>query len=159
LMRLNSRPVHSLADVQYTLHKAPPLGSIPVVWARAGTEHQGELKLGDGWKKTNITWRPSLMDLLPSLPLFGADLTAQEKKTLGLTAERLAFRQEAPLPPSGKALGIREGDIIVGIDGLKLDLSAEQFLAYVRRNYLLGERVTLNIMRDGKALDLPGKLP
>ena len=99
------------------------------------------------------------MDLLPSLPLFGTDLTAADKKSHGLAPQRLAFRQESPLPPSGKALGVQEGDIIVGIDGLTLDLSAEQFLAYVRRNYLLGDRVTLNVVRDGKTLDVPCKLP
>jgi S1-C subfamily serine protease len=159
LVRLNTRPVHSFADAQHALHGAPARGAVPVTWSRDGAEHKGELELADGWKKTNITWRPSLMDLLPSLPLFGSDLSAADKKSLGLAPGRLAFRQESPLPPSGKALGVREGDIIVGIDGLALDLSAEQFLAYVRRNYLLGDRVTLNVVRGGKTLDLPCKLP
>lgn len=159
LVRLNSRPVHSFADAQHALHLAPARGAVPVAWSRDGAEHKGELQLADGWKKTNITWRPSLMDLLPSLPLFGTDLTAADKKSLGLAPGRLAFRQESPLPPSGKALGVREGDIIVGIDSLALELTAEQFLAYVRRNYLLGDRVTLNVVRGGKTLDLPCKLP
>jgi hypothetical protein len=37
-------------------------------------------------------------------------------------------------------------------------MSMEQFLGHVRRSYLVGDRVTLNIIRDGKRLDLPMKL-
>ncbi len=159
LTRLNGNPIHSFADVQYALHKAPWQGAMAVAWRRDGAQHQGELRLADGWKKTNLTWRPSLMDLLPSLPLFGTDLSPAEKTALGLAPTRLAFRQDPPLPPSGKALGVREGDIILGVDGRPLDMTVEEFLGYVRRNYLKDERVTLNVIRDRKRLDLPIKLP
>lgn len=159
LVSLDNRSVRSFADAQYALHKAPARGSIKISWLRDGQRHDGELQLADGWKKTNITWRPSLMDLLPSLPLFGTDLTAQEKKALGLTASRLAFKQDAPVPPSAKKLGVQEGDVILGINGLQLEMTTEQFLAYVRRNYLQGERVTLNLVRGDKRMDVPIKLP
>ena len=159
LVSIDNRSVRSFADAQYALHKAPVRGSIPISWLRDGQRHDGELKLADGWKKTNITWRPSLMDLLPSLPLFGTDLTAKEKQALGLTASRLAFRQDAPVPPSAKKLGVQEGDVILGINGLQLDMTTEQFLAYVRRNHLQGERVILNLVRGEKRMDVPIKLP
>jgi hypothetical protein len=159
ILRLNQRPVHSFADASYALHKAPWKGTIPIVWSRAGENHEGELALGAGWKKTNLTWRPSLMDLLPSLALFGTDLSAKEKRALGLTPTQLAFRQDAPVPPSVKKLGVQEGDVILGIDGLTLELTVDHFLGYVRRNYLQGDRVTLNVVRGQKRLDLPIKLP
>ncbi len=159
IVKLNGNPVHSFADAQYALHKAPVKGSIPITWTRGGSEKSADLELIADWKKTNITWRPSLMDLLPSLPLFGADLTAKEKAAAGLSATRLAFRQEAPIPPSVKKLGVQAGDVIVGIDGQALDMTMEAFLGHVRRNYLQGDRVTLNLMRDGKKMDLQIKLP
>ena len=46
------------------------------------------LELPDGWRKTNLTWRPSLLDVLPSLTVYGEDLSAEEKKALGLSAKR-----------------------------------------------------------------------
>lgn len=159
IVGLDNRTVRSFADAQYALHKAPARGAIKVAWQRDGKQHQGDLQLADGWKKTNLTWRPSLMDLLPSLPLFGTDLTAQEKQALGLPATRLAFRQDAPVPPSAKKLGVLEGDVILGINGLSLEMNVEQFLAFVRRNYLQGERVTLNLVRGGKRMEAPIKLP
>jgi membrane-associated protease RseP (regulator of RpoE activity) len=159
LAGVDGRPIHSFADMQYALHKAPARGAVSIAWQRGGQMQQAKLELADGWKKTNITWRPSLMDLLPSLPLYGADLSAAEKKELGLTPARLAFRQEAPVPPSAKKLGVVENDVILGIDGLSLDMTVDQFLAHVRRNFLQGDRVTLNLVRGGKRLDVPIKLP
>ena len=45
-------------------------------------------------------------------------------------------------------------DIIIGVDNKVLEMSMDQFLGYVRQNYLIGEPITLNIVRDGKRLDL-----
>jgi serine protease Do len=155
LVQLLGLPVNSFADAQYALHKAPAKGAIPVIWQRGGQQHQAELTVADGWKKTNITWRPSLMDLLPSLPLFGTDLTAAEKQKLGLPKEHLAFRQDAPVPLSMEKLGVRENDVIIGIDDLKLEMSADQFLGYIRQSHLIGDRITLNLLRGGKRMNVP----
>jgi hypothetical protein len=34
-------------------------------------------------------------------------------------------------------------------------MTLAQFLAHVRRNYLVGDRVTINALRDGKRVGLP----
>ena len=94
LRRLNGLPVASFADVQYALHRAPSKGSVAVSWWRGGVEKSATLELAEGWRRTNSTWRPSLLDILPSLPLYGTELTAAEKKALGLPPKRLAFRQQ-----------------------------------------------------------------
>lgn len=158
LESLNRVHVHSFADAQYALHRAPVKGEIAVSWSRAGELHRGTLPLAEGWRRTNITWRPSLLDVLPSLRVYGSDLTAKEKKALGLTEKRLAFRQEKPVHSEALAVGIREDDIILGIDNQQLEMTMEDFLGYVRRNYLVGDRVSLNIVRDGKRVDLAMKL-
>ena len=36
-----------------------------------------------------------------------------------------------------------------------IKMTARQFLAYVRLNYKVGDRVTYNILREGKRLDVP----
>lgn len=99
-----------------------------------------------------------MLDLLPSLTVFGYDMTAKEKQELGLRVQQLAFRQVAPVHSDAQAIGVRAGDVILGVDNLKMDMTVEQFLGYVRQNYLLGDRLTLNIIRDGKRLDLRTKL-
>jgi hypothetical protein len=158
LKTLNKYPVHSFADAQYGLHKAPRAGRIAVAWERDGKDWNRTLSLANGWRRTNITWRPSLLDLLPSLTVYGSDLTAREKKSLGLDEKRLAFRQEEPVHSAAKAMGVQTDDIIIGIDNRVMEMSMAQFLGHVRQNFLIGETLTLNILRAGKRLDLKVKL-
>jgi serine protease Do len=154
LTMLNGYSVHSFGDAQYALHKAPARGAIAVNWLRADKHMNGTLSLTEGWRKTNVTWRPSLMYLLPSLPLYGKDLTMQEKKQLGLGEKALAIRQGKSVHPDALAFGLRAGDIIVGLNDERPEMSIREFLAHVRQNYLVGDVVTFRVIRDGKHVDL-----
>lgn len=152
---VDGRPIHSFADFQYALHKSPWAGSLTVAHERDGQVRQAKMDLPKDWKRTNITWRPSLLDLLPSLTVYGDDLTAAEKKAAGLSEKRLAFRQDKQVHSEAKAMGVESGDIIVGVNGLSLELTVDEFLAYMRRNFLVGDRVVLNVLRSGRSVDLP----
>ena len=158
LQTLNKIPVHSFADASYGLHKAPFKGQIAVTWQARWQEAGRRLHAGRGMARTNITWRPSLMDLLPTLPVSGSDLTPKEKKALGLDGKRMALRQETPIHAAAYFMGVREGDIILGVDDKLLEMPAEQFPGYVRQNYLIGEALTINLLRNGKRLNLTVKL-
>lgn len=154
LVQLNGYSIASFADASYALHKAPKQGSIPVIWKRGERQFSATLKLPPGWRKTNITWRPSLLDILPSLPVVGDDLTPEEKKALGLPAQQAALRQQERVHESLERIGLRGGDILIGIDGQTFQGPGELLLAYVRRNYLVGDTITLNILRNGQRLHL-----
>jgi hypothetical protein len=54
-----------------------------------------------------------------------------------------------------KAAGVRAGDILVGIDKELVGLDREGFCEFVFREYLVGDRVQLIVLRDGKRLALP----
>ncbi len=155
VQQLNGISVASFADAQYALHRGPWKGSVPITWERDGKAMSGQLQLAEGWKKTNPTWRPSMLDLLPSLPFSGRDLSAAEKKAQGLPDRRLAFVQQAPVHAELQAAGVRENDVIVGLDEQALEMTMEQFLGHVRRNYLVGDRVKLDILRGGKRVEVP----
>jgi hypothetical protein len=156
LQRLNGVPTHSFGDAQFALDRAPKDGSIDVAWRRGEQLLETQLALPEGWRKGDITWRPSMQRLVPAARLYGIDLTAEEKKSLGLTAAQLAFRQKEGVPAQARAAGIQPGDIILGVDDKQLDgMDVIDFLRYMRRNYLMGDRVTVNLLRDGKHLDLP----
>ena len=81
----------------------------------------GHLELAEGWRKTNITWRPSLLDILPSAPFAGDDLTADDRRRLGLSAARAAFQIGENVHPSLAKAGFRTGDVVVGFNGVALD--------------------------------------
>jgi hypothetical protein len=153
--RLNSVPIHSLADAQFALDRAPRTGPIEIVWQRGDQELKDYLALPEGWRKSDISWRPSMQHQVPAARVYGADLTPEEKKALGLSAKQLAFRQRESLSAQAEAAGIRAGDIILGVDDKTLETDAFGFLHYIRRNYLIGDRVTVNLLRDGQRLNLP----
>jgi serine protease Do len=153
---INGISVNSIADARYALHRAPLSGASPISWQQNTRKLTAELQLQPGWRKTNPTWRPSMLDILPATSMFGEDLAAQEKRALGLTEKRLAFRQEDTIRDDLKKLGIQGGDIIIGINNEVLELTMIEFLGHIRRNFILGERITLNVIRNGQRVDLPG---
>jgi predicted metalloprotease with PDZ domain len=153
--QLGKVPIHSFGDATYALDRAPVSGTLSVSWLRDKEPITETLELPKGWRKTDIRWRPSLRRLVPSLPLYGDDLTPAERKKLGLTDKQLAFRQNARLQTRAKDAGFRVGDIIVSVDDRKLDLTVDDFLRYIRKEYLVGERIQLTVLRDGKRLKLP----
>ncbi len=158
LTALAGRPVASFADASYALHRSPAKGTIPVAWERGGRKHSAALELAAGWRKTNITWRPSLLDILPAVPFSGDDLTVAEKKQLGLAPDRAAMRQDKFVHSTLRAIGLRQGDVVVGFDGQAVSGAMDDLLGHVRRNYLVGDKVTVNVLRDGKPVALVLKL-
>jgi predicted metalloprotease with PDZ domain len=159
LRSINGVPVSSFADIQYALQRAPAAGRIAVAWERDGKPQTADLELGAGWRKTDISWRESMWGLEPPAAVHGRDLSADEKKRLGLSEKALAFRQANFMPRAAETAGIRSGDIIVGIDDKPLDMTMQQFNAYVRLNYKVGDKVTYNVIRDGRRMTVTMTLP
>jgi serine protease Do len=155
LLTIDDRPIASFADVQYALHRAPACGTLTITWQHGQETHQHQLPLAEGWRKTDISWRWSLRGVDPQPWVHGDDLSAEEKRALGLRAKRLAFRQGPFVSEPARRAGIRQNDIILGVDGKVLDMTQRQFHAYVRLNYRVGDRVVYNILRRGQRLDLP----
>jgi S1-C subfamily serine protease len=152
--RLGGVPIHSFGDAQFALDLATKVTAIEIAWQRGGQDQTGKLALPRGWRKTDMSWRASLRNLMPSARLYGFDLTPAEKKALGLAPQQLAFRQQDFVPNQARVAGVRAGDIIVGLDGLRLEMTADRFQRYVQGHYLIGDRVTVNILREGKRMDL-----
>lgn len=159
LRTVGGRPIASIADLQYALHRAPARGSIPVTWERAGKAHAGRLDLAEGWRKTDVSWRWSLRSLQPDPCVHGDDLTADERKLLRLKPGQLALRQGPFVTQAARHAGLQTGDVIVGIDGRQLEMTGRQFGTYVRLTYRPGDRVVLTVLRGGQRLNLLLTLP
>ncbi len=155
---LNNVPIHSIGDVQFALDRARKKEKVDISWVRNGKPMKGKLVLPKDWEKYDISWRPSLRILIPSLHVAGADLSAKEKKMLGLKPNQLAFRQGKTVHPHAKKAGIRSGDVVVGVDGKKYEMDVTSFLEHFRRFHLVGDRVVINVIRNGKRVDVPMKL-
>jgi predicted metalloprotease with PDZ domain len=148
-------PITSFADAQHALDRAPNKGQLAITWTRDHNEMTGTIDLVQGWKKSDITWRPSMRRLIPTVPFSGTDLKTSEKKALGLDEKRLAYRQGTRLFTRAREAGIQTGDVILGIEGKALHMTSDDFHEYVRREYLVGDRITWTILRNGKTMNVP----
>jgi serine protease Do len=154
LRTLNEVPIHSYGDAQFALDRAPKSGSTAISWQRGDDTISQRIELPEAWRRSDISWRSSVLYLAPFVRLYGFDLTDEEKKALGLSPKRLAFRHEERIHDQAKAAGIQPGDIILGVDDLELELRAFDLSAYVRCNYVKGEVLTVNVIRKGEPLRL-----
>ena len=73
----------------------------------------------------------------------------------GITRMGAKVEQVEPGTPAAQS-GIREGDVIVGIDG-KVVGSAESLTGFVRE-YRSGDRITLTVIRGGEELEVSATL-
>jgi hypothetical protein len=152
LTRLGIVPIHSFGDAQFALDIAPNASTLAVAWRRGEALHEKTIALPEGWRRSDISWRPSVQRLVPSLRLYGTDLTAEERKAQGLSPKQLAFRQQDGLPKQARDAGIQAGDIILGLDSRVTEMDLNELIHHLRRNYLVGEEVPVNLLRDGKRL-------
>ncbi|MBW7474624.1 trypsin-like peptidase domain-containing protein [Paenibacillus oenotherae] len=89
-------------------------------------------------------------------PFIGAqlqDVTDEMVKQLGLPAKGGAIVQGVVLKSPAYLADLRQFDVIVGIDGTKYADSAK--LTAQIQTKKVGDKVVLNIYRNGKAMDLP----
>jgi serine protease Do len=155
---LGDTAIHSPADARFALDKAPKSGSIEITWQRGDETSQKRLALPKGWRKTDLSWRRSMQWAVPSARVVGRNLNPEERQTRGLSAGQLAFWQLYPVSTAAAAAGVREKDIILGFDGKLLEMTSYKFLSYVRRNYVVGDKVTIDVLRGDKRLSLPMQL-
>ncbi len=155
IQAIGGHSVRSIADAQFALDKSPQQGPVPIVWRRGDQELSAQLDLPSGWKRSDISWRPSLQRYVGLPRLYGTDLTAEERQELGLTPTQLAFRHREKIHRQAQPAGVKPGDIILGFNDEQVDMGAYEFEIYVRRRFVAGDRVTINLIRDGKRLNLP----
>ena len=51
-------------------------------------------------------------------------------------------------------VGVDADIMVIGVDGKELEMTGRQFGVYVKLNYKVGDRVTYNLLRDGKRVDV-----
>jgi serine protease Do len=156
---VNGLRAASFADVQYALHCAGASRGIHLVWDRDGRKHEGTLQPQPGWRVTDLSWRASTKKLGPAPSIHGDDLSAEEKQSLGLAGKQLAMVLGPFQPQLARQAGLQQGDIIVGADDKKLEMTAGQFDVYIRLNYQPGQKITYNLLRGGRPARITLTLP
>lgn len=158
---VNGQPITSIADVQWVLHHLPNTETkVEVRGSRTGPH---TLKLPAGWKETDVSWRGSLWSVQPRLRVWTPELTPGERRKHGIPQDQSAYlvkwiNTDSPGGRSARDSGLKQGDIIIAVDGKALRMTPPQFNAYIKLNYKVGEQLPLTVLRDGRKQQLAIKL-
>ena len=163
---LDGQPVLSQADIQWVFHNAGDTAEIPVVLSRVPSPSgRGEggieavLRLSGSWKIRDSAWRPSLWSLHPQENFWAPELSEEEKRQETVMRGRLALRVKwIPKESSANAAGLKEGDLIVSVDGSTKAKTARELAYYVRFEKKVGDILELRVRRGGHDLTLKQKL-
>jgi serine protease Do len=153
---LAGQPLLSIADVQWVLQNAPATGTLPAQIQREGQTLDLTLRLREGWRRGNISWRVTTWDLR-RMGLGGMkldDLTDDQRKEAKLPADTMALKVghvgEFGAHSVAKKAGIQRGDVIVEFDGQSRRLSESDLLAYTLQRKRPGDEVTVNVLRNNE---------
>lgn len=164
LLQLDGQPIISLADVQWVLHNAEESDSLSAEVRRGTGRVSLEIELREGWRqKSDISWRVSSWPLrrMGTGGLKFTSATPKQRREAGVGAGEMALVVEHVgqygAHAAGKRAGFEKGDVVVSFDGKTNDMSTSQLLVYAFRNTKVGERIAVEIVRDGnrQTLSLP----
>ena len=160
ILTLGGQPIISTADVQWVLHHAEDDQTLRAEIDRGGERLALRMALAPGWRrKGDYSWRSISWSLRHRLA--GTGLLEPQPARINEMSLRIKG-----LPPDwvkdrnlSAAKELRNGDVIVAVDG-RTDLAREaDFMAYLLQKKARGSVVMLTVLRGGKSLQASVKLP
>ena len=143
----------------FALNDVPDPGAVTLQVTRAGKPlPPARLDLPKGWRRHDISWRPSQGSVPPIIGIWEEPLKPEQKKARGIETDRLALRVSF-LFPGEKWVATRGGlklnDVITGVNGQALPhMTPRQFHSYFRFNFNVGDTATLNVLRGDQKLEI-----
>ena len=158
---VDGQRVLTFGDFTRVLELAPKTGKVSLVVASDGSKKDVSLELTSGWRAKNADagWRGSSGIVGPSSGFWGRKLTINQKKQLELGNDDLAVKVTFIWGQWTRNAGIRNGDVVVSIEGHKKDMTIRQLQAHLHLNHDWEEEISMEIMRGGKRRNLKMKLP
>jgi serine protease Do len=161
VVRMNGQRIASIADMQWVLHHLPGKATqVEVEGSRSGKKI---LRLQDGWRVHDFSWRGSMWNAPPRLAVWLPELTGEALTNLGLpqgdgALETRWINQESEGGRQALRDGLREKDVVIGVNGQPVRMNSRQFNAYLKLNYKVGDELPLTILRQGQRLELKLRL-
>jgi serine protease Do len=153
---INGTSVWTFGDLQYHYDKVNRgAQQIRMSVDRDGTLVDLSIMLPERWWWTDLTFRQWTIE--PRVYFDSVPLTDQEKRDLGL-GNKGAFASKVKrvdmFAEMTKSHELRVGDIVFGVDGVQRDEVANTAELFIKLRKTAGETVTLDVIRDGKRMQM-----
>ena len=165
IVSVAGQPIVSEADVSWILQGAPETGSLDIAVRRDGKEASSTILLDRGWRRrSDISWRSSTWDLrrMATGGLLLVDLPDEERKAKGIPPGKLALlvkhAGEYGEHATARNAGVRNGDIIVALEGRRDPLREADLIAYGVQEKKPGDEIELTILKKDKEQTVRFKL-
>jgi S1-C subfamily serine protease len=155
---LNGTTVWTFGDLQYNYDKVDRKATgMAMTVERGGQAVALAIRLPERWWYTDIRFRQLTID--PRVFFDSRPLDVQEKKKLGLDPRGFAseVKHVDMFAEAVKSHTLKTGDIVYGVDGVESDEIANTAELYIKLRKTAGDSVTLDLIRDGKRLQMPLK--
>jgi len=152
--------VLTFADFSRVLELAPQESMLKLVLKRDGNVLEPVLQLSGDWRKdADVAWRSSVEAVGPNAGFWGVKANDDQRRNLKLKKDDLALRVTFVWAKWTREAGIRNGDVVVAVDGKRNDMTVRQIHAHLQMNRNWGDVVSLTVLRRGKEMTLRLHLP
>ncbi len=161
IAKVDGQRVLTFGDFTRVLEMSPETGKLPIEVLRGGKKERVDLELVEDWRKNSAdpSWRASTDSVGPNSGFWGAKLEDGQKKKLKIEPEELAVKVKFIWGQWARKAKIRNGDIVVSINGQENDMTIRQLQGYLQMNLDYEDEIPLEVMRNGKRVRLKMKLP
>ena len=137
--------VSTFADAQHALHHLPIDAESVKVTTDRGTR---EIALPEFWRVTNLNRRSIGHRMAPFPEFWGKILSAEEKKEIGADPDGFATQVTKFWGnTNGKRAGLREGDIVLAVNGTTKSPLAQNAMIYIRTHFKTGDEIRVRYRR------------
>lgn len=158
IQTMNGQVITSIADIQWVLHNLPnKKTSINVVTDNGA---QRTITTNPGWKEYDISWRGSMWSISPMLRVWAPNVEEKRLRELKIEPPNTAFQvrwinRGSKGGRSAFDSGLRQGDVIVELEGKPIkEMNSQQFNAYIKLNYEVGQKLPITVLRNGKRIPI-----
>ena len=160
LLTANGQRVLTYADFTRVLELTPTPGKLTLKVQRDGKDESLQLKLGPDWRRSpDPSWRASTGIVGPGAGFWANPIGDGQRKQLGIKKQAMAMKVVVVWAAWAKRAGVKNGDIVVEVDGLKTNSTMRQIHAKLQLGREWGETIQVNVIRKGKPMELTMTLP
>jgi hypothetical protein len=160
LLEADGQRILTMADLSRVLERSGSDATLPLKVQREGRMVSLQLKLTGNWRQSeDPSWRESLHVAGPNGGFWGERIQPAERGKLGLPADKMAVRVTFIWGDHARRAGLKVGDLVVALDGNRLDWGIRQLHAHLNLHRNYGDTVPLVVSRQAQELTLHMKLP